>query len=273
MFSYYPFFKTFIYSLLTVNVRAEIKEFVGLKNYIEIFTRPDFVKSILVTFKFALMYLPLAVTIPLALALIANKKKPFSDLYQTLYALPMAVSMSAGCLIFEQFYQRKAGILNYMLNQLGLMQNTTDINWLNDKVWALPALVLIVVWLHIGFNFMLLLAAVRNVPQELIESAELDGAGYWSKTLKITLPMVSPTIFFVICTQTVAALTMSGPVMILTKGGPLNTTSTLIYYVYTTGFRSTNYSLGSTASIYAFLLTFFFLLINFLYEKKGVVYE
>ncbi|MNJ70985.1 sn-glycerol-3-phosphate transport system permease protein UgpA [compost metagenome] len=120
---------------------------------------------------------------------------------------------------------------------------------------------------------MLLLAAVRNVPQDLSESAVIDGAGYWTKTFKITIPMITPTLFFVVCTQIIVGLTAVAPVMILTQGGPLGSTSTLIYYVYTSGFRSLNYTLGSTASICAFLLTLVFLLVNFLYEKRGVVYE
>lgn len=273
LFSYYPFLRTFIYSLSTVDVHGKIKKFVGFKNYVNIFSRPDFANSIIVTFKFTLMYVPLAVILPLGLALIAADKKPFSNVYQTLYALPMAVSMSAACLIFKQFYHRKVGIVNYLLNQMNLMRNITNIDWLNNERWALPSLAAITIWLDIGFSFMLLLAAVRNVPDELLEAADLDGAGYWRKTLNVTLPTISPTLFFIICIRIVSGLTMAGPVMILTKGGPLDTTSTLIYYVYTAGFRSNNYTLGSTASICAFLITFVFLLINFTYEKKGVVYE
>lgn len=124
-----------------------------------------------------------------------------------------------------------------------------------------------------GFDFMLLLAAIRNVPQELSEAAVIDGAGYWKKTFNVTIPMITPTLFFVTCTNIVTGLTMVAPVMILTQGDPLGQTSTLTYYIYTAGFRSLNYTLGSTASIIAFLLTLVFLLVNFLYEKRGVVYE
>ncbi len=272
-FSYYPFIRTLLYSLSAVNKQGEIVRFVGLKNYLSIFSREEFMNAIGVTLKFTLIYVPLAVIVPFTLALIANSKKMFSNIYQTLFALPMAVSVSAACYIFQQLLHRKIGLVNYLLEITGIMQNKTNIDWLNDKTWALPSLAVILIWIHIGFNFMLLLSAVRNVPDELIEAADLEGCGYWRKVFHIVIPITSPTIFFVFCTQMVAGIMMNAPTMILTKGGPVNTTSTMIYYVYTTGFRSGNYALGSTASIVTFLLAFIFLMFNFMYEKKRVVYD
>lgn len=272
-FSYYPFIRTLLYSLSAVNKQGEITRFVGLKNYLSIFSREEFMNAIGVTLKFALLYVPLAVILPYTLALIANRRKLFSNIYQTLFALPMAVSVSASCYIFQQLLHRKIGLVNYFLEIIGLMQNKTNIDWLGDKTWALPSLAVIMIWIHIGFNFMLLLAAVRNVPDELLEAANLEGCGYWRKVFHIVIPITSPTIFFVFCTQMVAGIMMNAPTMILTKGGPVNSTSTMIYYVYTTGFRSGNYAIGSTASIVTFLLAFIFLMFNFMYEKKGVVYD
>lgn len=273
VFSYYPFLKTFVFSLCKVNARGQISKFVGISNYIDILQRGDFQNAIIVSLKFVVMFVPFAVTIPFLLALIANRPKFLTRFYQTCYALPMAVSMSATCLIFEQLLHRRVGIFNYLLDQVGFYSNMTAIDWLNSKTWALPAIALVMLWAGLGFNFMLILAAVRNVPTELLEAASLEGAGYWRKVITIVIPSVSPTLFFVFCTQMIRGLTMTGPVMILTKGGPLSSTSTMIYYVYTTGFRSGNYTLGSTASICSFILTFVFLLLNFMYEKKGVKYD
>ena len=272
-FSYYPFIKTFIFSLSKVNAKGQITKFVGFSNYIDIVQRKDFQAAIVISLKFVLMFVPFAVLLPFLLALIANRPKFLTRFYQTCYALPMAVSMSATCLIFEQLMHRRVGIFNYLLDQVGFYNNMTVIDWLNNKTWALPAIALVTLWSGIGFNFMLLLAAVRNVPAELLEAASLEGAGYWRKVFTIVLPSVSPTLFFVFCTQMIRGLTMTGPVMILTKGGPLSSTSTMIYYVYTAGFRAGNYTLGSTASICSFIITFAFLLLNFMYEKKGVKYD
>lgn len=273
VFSYYPFIRTFIYSFSKVNVSGEITKFAGLDNYINLFQRKEFLNSIVVSLKFAVIYVPLAVIIPFLLALMANKAKFLTKFYQTCFALPMAVSMSAACLIFQQILHRRVGLLNYMLEQTGAYDNMTAIDWLNSKTWVLPALVLIFLWVSMGFDFMLLLAAVRNVPSELMEAASIEGAGYWRKVFRIVLPSVSPTLFFVLCTRMIRGLTMSGPVMILTNGGPLSSSSTLVYYIYTSGFKDRNYALGSTASICSFLITFAFLLLNFKYEKKGVSYD
>lgn len=272
-FSYYPFLRTILYSLCTVNKAGEITRFVGLKNYLGIFDREEFVNAIFVTFRFMLYYVPAAVILPFCLALIASRPKWLSGAYQTMYALPMAISVSAACYIFKQMLHRKIGLVNYLLESAGLMKDKTNIDWLNDKTWALPSLAVILIWIHIGFNFMLLLAAVRNVPDDLLESADLEGCGYWRKVFHIIIPISSPTIFFVVCTQMIAGIMMNAPTMILTKGDPVNSTTTLVYYVYISGFRSGNYSLGSTASIVTFLLALAFLLCNFIYEKKGVVYD
>lgn len=273
VFSYYPFMRTFIYSLCKVNAAGEITRFAGLDNYINIFQRKDFLNSIVVSLKFAVLYVPLAVVIPFLLALMASKQKLFTKFYQTCFALPMAVSVSAACLVFEQILHRRVGLLNYMLEQVGVYNNLTAIDWLNSETWVLPALVLIFLWVSMGFDFMLLLAAVRNVPSELMEAAGLEGAGYWSRVVRIVLPSISPTLFFVLCTRLIRGLTMSGPVMILTNGGPLSSSSSLVYYIYTAGFKDRNYALGSSASICSFLITFAFLLLNFRYEKKGVSYD
>lgn len=272
-FSYYPFIKTFVMSLSKVNARAQITAFNGFQNYTSLIGRSAFQNALLVTFKFAAMYLPLAVLTPLGLALIARSKKPGSNAYQTLFAMPMAMSMAACSMVFKEIFKRKSGILNYILTQLGVYSNRTNIDWLNNKTWTLPALVLIQVWIHLGFNFMLLLAALRNVPQEQLEAADIEGAGYWRKVFHIMLPTISPTIFFVLCTQMISGLMVSGSVLLLTRGDPQNSTVTLIYYIYNSGFNNSNYALGSTASICAFIITFVFLLANFIYEKKGVVYE
>lgn len=273
IFSYYPFVNTFIMSLSKVNNRAQIIAFNGFTNYINLFSRSAFQNALGVTFRFTAMYLPLAVLIPLGLALLARKRKPGSNAYQTMFAMPMAMSMAACSMVFKEIFKRKSGVLNYILTQMGVYTNMTNINWLNDKTWTLPALTLIQIWIHLGFNFMLLLAALRNVPQELLESAELEGAGYWRRVFHIMIPTISPTIFFVVCTQMISGLMMNGPVMLLTRGDPQNSTVTLIYYIYNSGFNNSNYSLGATASIVAFVITFIFLLSNFMYEKKGVVYE
>lgn len=272
MFSYYPFFRTLEMSLSKVSSNAQIKAFNGFTNYVKLFGKEAFWNSIIVTLKYTLMYLPLSILFPLMLALIARKKQFGTNIYQTLFSLPMVMSTVAWCTVFAQIYNRKNGLLNYFLSLLGVYNNLTLIDFLNDKAWALPALTLIQLW-HVGFSFMLLLAALRNVPQDQLESVSLDGAGYWRSVRSIMIPNISPTLFFLLCTNMISSLMMSGPSLILTQGGPQNATTTLVYYIYMSGFSNMNYAYGSAASIVAFVITFAFTLMNFMYEKKGVVYQ
>lgn len=272
VFTYYPFIKTLIFSLCKVSSNAQIKSFNGFTNYTKLLGKEAFWNALWVTLRYTAMYLPLSILLPFSLALVARKKKFGSNIYQTLFSLPMVMSTVAWCMVFSQIYNRKSGLLNYTLTMLGVYKNLTLIDFLNDKVWALPALVLIQLW-HVGFSYILLLAALRNVPDEQLESVSLDGAGYWRSVWTIMLPNVSPTIFFLLCTNMIASLMMNGPVLILTSGGPQNSTTTLIYYIYMAGFSNLNYAMGSTASIIVFLLTLTFTLLNFQYEKKGVVYQ
>ena len=271
-FTYYPFVKTLAMSFSKVSSIGEIRSYVGFYNYEKLFGREAFINALLTTFRYTLMYLPLSIILPLLLALLARQKRRGSGMYQTMFSLPMVMSTVAWCTVFSEMYRVKNGFINYFLTQLGVYNNLTLINWLNDKTWALPALTLIQLW-HIGFSFMLLLAALRNVPEEQLESVTLDGAGYWASIWHIMLPSVSPTLFFLLCTNMISALMMNGPVLILTSGGPQNTTTTLIYYIYNAGFSNSNYAMGSTASVVAFAITLAFTLLNFLYEKKGVVYQ
>ena len=202
------------------------------------------------------------------LALIAAKKRTMSVAYETLFAVTMAMSMSVSAMIFKLAYNPNIGILNYILG--------VKINWLNDKHYAMVAISIIATWMNVGYNFIFLLAAVRNIPQEILESCELDGARPFQRTVNIILPMISPTTFYLICTSLAKSMMMSGLVLIFTGGASLNTTAnidTMISYMYKQSVNNLNYNKGYAAAIIAFLMTFVVMLISFRFEKKGVHYS
>jgi len=265
VFRYYPFMKTMVHSFGRVNSRGVFLEFVGFENFKRIFEHPNFLQSLTNTLKYAAMEIPLSLAFAMFLALIAYKRRRFSNVYQTMFAMPMAISMAISCLIFRELFDPNVGIVNYLIDK--------RIYWLKDPKYAMYVIVAIEVWTTVGFPYMLLLAALRSVPQELIENTELVGANYFQKIWHVFIPLISPTLFFLICTKIANAMVMVGPVMILTEGGPQNSTRTLVHFVYTATFSGRDYSLGSVASLITFVLTFIMLLINFIYEKKGVYYE
>lgn len=268
MFTYYPFFKTVISSFFKVNSMGEIRAFAGFANYVKVLGDSRFLDAIQNTFVYVLLASPLSIAIALGLAMVANKKTKTSVIYETLFAITMAMSMSVSAMIFKLAYNPSIGILNQLLG--------TRINWLNDKRYAMAAISVISTWMNIGYNFLFLLAAVRNIPREILESCAIDGAGTWRRTVAIVMPMISPTLFFLICTSLAKSMMMSGLVLIFTGGSALNTTAsidTMISYMYKQAVNNLNYNDAYAAAIVAFLITFVVMLISFRFEKKGVHYN
>ena len=162
-------------------------------------------------------------------------------------------------------YNPNIGIINKLLQ--------TKINWLNDPKYSMLSLSAISVWMNIGFNFLFLLAAIRSVPAELLESSLIDGANSFQRVRKVILPMISPTVFFLICSSLAKNVIMAGLPIILTEGGPQGSTTTMIYYMYKNAFNNMNYNYAYASAILTFLLTLVLMLISFSFEKKGVHYS
>lgn len=268
VFTYYPFIKTVVSSFFVVNKMGVFKQFAGFDNYVRVLKDRSFQTAIQNTFIYVLLASPVSILIALLLALVAAKKRTMSVAYETLFAVTMAMSMSVSAMIFKLAYNPNIGILNYILG--------VKINWLNDKHYAMVAISIIATWMNVGYNFIFLLAAVRNIPPEILESCELDGARPFHRTVNIILPMISPTTFYLICTSLAKSMMMSGLVLIFTGGASLNTTAnidTMISYMYKQSVNNLNYNKGYAAAIIAFLMTFVVMLISLRFEKKGVHYS
>ncbi len=268
MFTYYPFAKTVSSSFFLVNRMGEWREFIGFENYMNILSNSDFRGAVKNTFIYMFFSAPVSIIIALILAIIANKPTRTSRIYETLFALSMAMSMSVAAMIFKIAYNPTIGALNYILG--------VKINWLNDPKFAMLSISFISTWLNIGYNFLFLLAAVRGIDTNLLESASIDGASLWRRTISIIIPLVSPTLFFLIITQMAKAMMMSGLVLIFTNGASLSTTAnveTMISFMYKQAVNNLNYNDAYAAAIIAFIMTFVLMLISFKFEKKGVYYN
>lgn len=265
VFTFYPFIKTAYMSLFIVNSMGETKRFVGLGNYLYIFQDDKFVKSIINTFVYVLISVPASKVIGLLLALLANRKRKTSPIYEVLFSLPMAMSMSVSAIIFQLLYNPAFGAINYIFH--------LKINWLNDERYAMLAIGIISIWMSSGYAFLFMLAAVRNVPGDILESADLEGASWWQKVRYIYLPLTSPTMFFLICTSLASSMMMTALVNVLTDGGPFHSTQTIIHYMYSQFAVAGNYTNAFPAAIVAFILAAAVTWLSFLYEKKGVHYQ
>lgn len=264
-FIYYPFVKTIGTSFFLTNATGKAVEFIGLENYQKVFSDSLFIQSIKNTFIYALIQVPVTIVLAFLMAMAANKKRKASWFYELTFAFPMAVSMSVAALIFKLMLNPQIGIINHIF---GL-----DVQWFNGEKTALLSVIILGVWLGLGMDFLYLLSAVRSVPDDLIEAARIDGCPNWKLMFKIYLPIMSPTVFYLICTNLATAMMMSGPVMVLTKGGPNNSTSTIIYYMYRKAFEIYNYGQSYAAAVVGFVIAFVIILISFKFEKKGVTYD
>ncbi len=265
VFSYYPFLKTFIESFFRLNSMGEIRAFVGLENYIKVLNNKKFIQAIMNTMKFVVFTVPFSVGIAFILAMMASKKRKLSTLYETMFSLPMAMSMSVSAMIFELMFSPTLGIVNALT---GLR-----IQWLNDKNTALTVVIIIQVWMNLGYNFLFILSAIRGLPVDIFEAADLDGVTPLSKGIRIVMPMVSPTLFFLMCNSLAKMLMMSGLSLILTNGGPSGRTETMISFMYKQTVENANYNAAFASAVIAFFITLLATVITFIYEKKGVNYD
>lgn len=264
-FTFYPFIATIYKSLFIVNFYGDLVRFVGLGNYIYIFKDELFLKSVRNTLLFVVITVPVSKIFGLNLALLANKRRKTSAFYEASFAVPMAIASSVAAMIFQLLYVPTLGIVN---GSTGL-----EIEWLNDPKIALFSLGFIQIWLSTGYAFIFLLAAVRSVPKEVIESAEIDGASSFRKMINIYLPLTSPVMFYLILTDIAFTMLMMSLMNILTEGGPFNSTTTILLYVYRQMAVTGNYTNANPAAVIAFIMTFIATMLGFLWEKRGVHYQ
>ena len=264
-FVYFPFARTALYSVSRVNFRGDITAFTGMRNFNRVFGDPVFFTALKNTLTLTGVVVVSILVISYALALLAEKKRKAGMVYETMFMLPMAVSMPAASQIFRMLLEPTMGILNY---RLGL-----NIGWFSDPKTALFGIAMVCVWIGIPFNFLLFLSALRNIPRQLMEAAELDGAGMFRGLFRLRLPLTTPTILYVMCTNTVLAMMTAAPVMIITGGQPGHSTATLIFLMYTFGYQSSNYGIAACISIITFGLTFGMVLLAFVFERKKVYYQ
>lgn len=270
LFTYYPFVKNTVLSFFTVNKFREIKEFAGLANYIRVLTDETFLQAIGNTLVFVITTVPVSIVIGLALALLAKKRRKTSSVYEAMYALSMAISVSVVAMIFQFAFNPSMGIINKVT---GL-----DISWLTDPKTALKAIILIQIWANVGYNFIFLLSALRGMSEEIIKSAKVDGATGIRLLTKIILPMISPTLLFLLMKDIAYAMTTCSFTLILTypvfhNGGPNGTTEMIMSYVYGKGIVGTNYNAAFAATTVGFVLAAVMMILSLILEKRKVNYQ
>jgi len=269
VFIFYPLVKTVYYSFFLTNALGEPVKFVGFANYTTILKDPVFLTSLGVTLIFVVAVTGLTMICALALANLARKHLRGTVIFRTLFASTMGVSVSVASVLWLFFFQPTTGVSDMFLNALHL----PPIHWLTGNIWALVAVILTVVWMNIGFAFLAISGALENVPTHLYETAEIEGITPWLKFRYITLPHISPTLFFVATVTMINAFQTFGQVDLLTKGGPNNHTNLIVYQIYRDAFVNLNIGKASTESIILALLIALVTMAQFKLTEKRVMYQ
>ena len=264
VFFFIPFFQTFILSFLNYSNDIYSPDVCSLQDYINLFHNPVFYKVLLNTFLYLVLAVPILAVVPLFLAILINQKIKGITLYKILIYLPVIVSIVVAAIAFKWLYADQ-GILNYLVTSLGFEK----IGWLTDTRWALLSVVLVTIWKGIGYYMIIYLAALMSVPKELYEACDIDGANFLTKHLTVTIPHIMPTIALVTTISAISAMKVFAEIYVMTKGGPLNSSKTIVYYIYEKAFENLDLGLASAMSVVLLVIVMAFSFVNiFCFEKN-----
>jgi multiple sugar transport system permease protein len=245
------------------------KPFVGLDNYALMLEDEKFLRSIVNTFYFTGASVPLTMAIGFFLALLLNQGIRAKGLFRTLFFLPQVTPFVVVAIIWKWIYNGDFGLLNYYLLQGGIIRE--PLLWLADKDLAMPAVIMMTVWSGVGFSMVIYLAGMQGIPQELHEAAKVDGAGSWQRLRHVTIPQLAPTTLFLLVMGIIGSLQVFTQIYIMTKGGPVERTTTMVYFIYQAAFKFYEMGYATTLAFVLFAITLVFTWIQLrLYRKAEV---
>ncbi|MDP2300962.1 MAG: sugar ABC transporter permease [Ignavibacteria bacterium] len=238
--------------------------FIGVRNYSRLFQDVLFWTSLKNTFYFVVLAGPLSVAVSLFAAILLNSKLvKFKGLFRLSYFIPVVTTLVAVAIVWRFIYHPKFGILNFALSFIGI----NPIDWLGDPNWAMPAIVIMAVWKNFGYNMIIFLAGLQNIPSHLYEAAIMEGANSWQQFKSITLPMLAPTTLFVSLITMIGFFQLFAEPYIMTQGGPMNSTLSIVQYMYQEGFRWWNIGYSASIAFALFFIIFIGTIIQFKLRK------
>ncbi|MFN8523615.1 MAG: sugar ABC transporter permease [Chloroflexota bacterium] len=269
IFTAYPVLASLYLSFTAYNILTPPR-WIGIENYIEAFTRdPQFWPSLGRTARYTALVVPLGVLASLGAAMLLNQGFPGTSVFRTFFFMPSIVPIIASVLIWIWLLQPSIGLVNYLLGLLGV----APLTWLQSTTWALPSLVLIGLWGTAGGSRMVVfLAGLQGVPRELYEAAEIDGAGRWRRFVSVTVPMISPVIFFNLVISIIGALSVFSVAFIGTAGGPAYATHFYVYHLYLNAFDYRQMGYASALAWVFLLLVLALTVIQFQLSNRWVYY-
>jgi multiple sugar transport system permease protein len=268
IFFFIPVIAAFIISFTDFDIYTlgnfSTLRFIGFDNYIKLFSDDLFWTALGNTFYFVVVAGPLSIAVSLTAALMLNSKLvKFKSLFRLAYFLPVVTTLVAVAIVWRFIYHPKFGILNFFLSLIGI----NPIDWLGDPNWAMPSIILLAVWKNFGYNMIIFIAGLQNIPEELYEVADIEGANAFQKFKHITLPMLAPTTIFVSIITMIGYFQLFAEPYVMTQGGPLNNTLSIVQYMYQEGFRWWNMGYSASIAFVLFIIIFIGTLIQFKVQK------
>ncbi|MBQ7260151.1 MAG: sugar ABC transporter permease [Lachnospiraceae bacterium] len=262
-----PIFQTIWQSFFKTGDFGKGNIFVGLKNYQKVFADGEMWQSLINTIKYAIVEVPFSVVIALILAVFLNRKIKGRDAFRTIFFLPMVAAPAAIAMVWRWLYNSEFGLLNHIFG--------TKINWISDPRIAVYSIAVIGIWSVIGYNMVLFLAGLQDIPHDYYEAASIDGASEVQQFLNITVPLLSPTIFFVLVTRVIASLQVFDLMyMIMSTNNPaLKYTQSLVYLFYKYSFIQGNKGYGATVVVVLLILIMIITVFQMIAQKKWVHYS
>lgn len=268
VFSLIPVVYAFVLSVMKWDGLGA-REFVGLNNFRDQFADQDFRDALVHTFIYTLIAVPGSVALSLLLALAVNRVRG-KTIYRTIFFLPTITSSVAVSMVWLWMLNGDFGLINlYLREQLGL----DPPNWLVDTTWVIPAVALVAIWAGLGFNMVIFLAGLQGIPTTYMEAAQIDGASKWRQFWNITLPLLSPTTFFVTIISIIASFQVFDMIYVMTGGGPGSASTTMVFHIYELAFVNFTFGVSAAAAVVLFALIMAITLFQFWGQHRWVNYD
>ncbi|MBB5325702.1 sn-glycerol 3-phosphate transport system permease protein [Anoxybacillus tepidamans] len=269
IFVFYPMVRTGYLSVHMTDFQGNPTNFIGLEHFRYLLEDVNFQQSVKATLLFVLYTVPPTIIIALSLALLANEKVKGIQLFRTLFSSTLGMSVAASSVIWMFMYNPAIGVINRIIAALGGEER----QWLLNPDTALIAAAVATVWMNIGFAFLILLGGLQNIDSSLYENAKIAGVSYMYQLRRITIPLLSPTLFFVTTVSLIHAFQTFGQIDILTKGGPMNATTVIVYSIYREAFINYNFGFASAQAVVLFFIVLLVTIVQFAVVERKVHYQ
>lgn len=269
IFVIYPFARTIITSFFATTPAGGLTQFIGLSNFITLFTDPLYTQAIANTLIYVVLTVPLTIVIALLLAVLTAQDLPGMGIFRTIFSATMGISVAAAAVFWNLLFNANSGVLNRIIEFFG----GEGVGWLIDQNFALVSVSIISIWMNLGMAYLILLGAIKSIDDSYYESVDIVGGGFWYRLRRVTVPLISPSLFFVLTVTLISAFQSFGLIDMLTQGGPNNATALLIYRLYRDAFVNFRIGSASAQGVILFIVIFAISYIQNKLTESKVTYQ